>query len=276
MVNSPTGANLPDPALRGADFLKMIMAERRAAVEVQKRRVPVQKLQEAASVREHHSLIDSLYHRSGPAIIAEMKKASPSAGLLVPDYDPCRIGRIYEDAGAIGISILTEPKYFLGSDDHVRAVRAEVSLPVLRKDFVCDPYQIYESAALGADVILLIVAALDPVLMKELHRQAVQCGLEVLVESHTEEEVGRALELPGALIGVNSRNLKTLKTDLRTALNLASLIPDNRLAVAESGIKTHADIVELTAAGYDAFLIGESLLNTPDPKEKIRSLLGPG
>ena len=254
------------------DILDSIMAERRADVEVARRAVPVELLKEQASGRSYHSLIERV--KAGPCIIAETKKASPSAGLLQPDYDPAAIARAYEDAGAGGISVLTEPRHFLGDASHLRAVRATVDLPVLRKDFLCDVYQVYEAAAWGADVILLIVAALDSSTLHELHAAATELGLDVLAEAHTAAEVDIALGLEGAIVGVNSRNLKTLKTDLAVARELAARIPSECASIAESGIRTRADIEGLAALGYGGFLIGESLVGSADPGAKLRELLG--
>jgi indole-3-glycerol phosphate synthase len=253
--------------------LETIMSERQADAESAKRRVPEVELLARSAGRVHHSLVDALAAGQGTHVIAEIKKASPSAGLLRPDYQPAAIARVYEAAGAVAISVLTEPRHFQGSDQHLRDVRAAVKLPVLRKDFVCDPYQIHEAAALGADVVLLIVAALDVRRLKTLYDVAVGYGLDVLVESHTADELRRALELEKAIIGVNSRNLKTLKTDLAVARELATLIPRDRLAIAESGIKTRADIEELERLGYRGFLIGESLLSAGDPATKLAGLV---
>lgn len=255
------------------NILESIMAERRAAVSAASQHVSMAELQSAARGRRHHGIRDSLA-RNPPGIIAEMKKASPSAGLLRPDYRPADIGALYAQHGAAGISILTEPRHFLGDGDHLRAVRASVDLPVLRKDFMCAPYQVWEAAAWGADIVLLIVAALDPVELRELHAVAGECGVDVLAESHTAAEIERALDLDEAVIGVNSRNLKTLKTDLRVAIDLAPCIPADRLCIAESGIKTRADILRLDDAGYNGFLIGEALMADGDPAGKLDTLRG--
>jgi indole-3-glycerol phosphate synthase len=255
------------------DILEQIMGERRVAVVEAQKVVPVEALRERAAGRVHHSLVDAL-GGAGTSIVAEVKKASPSAGLLRPDYDPGAMAATYEANGACGISVLTEPKHFLGSAAHLEAVRATVSLPVLRKDFMCDPYQVFEAAAWGADVILLIVAALDDGLMRELYDTARELGLDVLAESHNEEELDRALALEDAIVGVNSRNLKTLKTDLAVAHAMSGKIPADRLSLAESGIKTRQDIERLTGAGYSGFLIGESIVGHEDPGAKLRELLG--
>lgn len=255
------------------DILRQIMDERRGAVEEAQTAVPIEALRERAADRVHHSLVATL-GREGTSIVAEVKKASPSAGLLRPEYDPGAMAGIYEANGACGISVLTEPKHFLGSAAHLEAVRAAVSLPVLRKDFMCDPYQVIEAAAWGADVILLIVAALDDGLMRTLYETARELGLDVLAESHNEAELERALALDDAIVGVNSRNLKTLKTDLAVAHALSGKLPAGRLSLAESGIKTRADIEGLAGAGYSGFLIGESIVGNEDPGTKLRELLG--
>jgi indole-3-glycerol phosphate synthase len=255
------------------DILKQIMGERRAAVELARREVSVEALRERAAERVHHSLPDALWG-GGTTIVAEVKKASPSAGLLRPDYDPGAMAAIYEANGASGISVLTEPNHFLGSAAHLQSVRAAVELPVLRNDFMCDPYQVVEAAACGADLVLLIVAALDDARMHGLYETARELGLDVLAEAHNADELARAAALEDAILGVNSRNLKTLQTDLAVAHRLREQIPAGRLSLAESGIKTRADIEGLAAVGYGGFLIGESIVGHDDPGAKLRELMG--
>ncbi|NQU38450.1 MAG: indole-3-glycerol phosphate synthase TrpC [Lentisphaerae bacterium] len=255
------------------DILEQIMAERRVAVDQARQEVPLEALRERATDREHHSLRSAL-ERSGTSIVAEMKQASPSAGLLRPHYDPAALAMLYAANGACAISVLTEPRHFMGSAAHLTAVRAAVALPLLRKDFMCDPYQVVEAAAWGADVVLLIVAALEDDRMRLLFEAAGEWGLEVLVEAHNADELERALRLEAAIVGVNSRNLKTLTTDLAVAHALSSLIPKERLSIAESGIKSRDDIESLTAKGYDGFLIGESIVRHEDPASKLRELVG--
>lgn len=205
-------------------------------------------------------------------VIAEVKKASPSKGIIREDFDPVRIARDYEAAGAVALSVLTEEKYFLGSLDYMKAVREVVSLPILRKDFIVHPYQVYESRAAGADCILLIVAILDDRLLGELHDLARSLAMDVLVEVHTEEELKRALGIDAAIIGINNRDLNTFKTDLGTTKRLAAMVDDGITIVAESGIKTATDIEVLLAAGADAFLIGEALMREGDVGEKLKEL----
>lgn len=255
------------------NILDTIMAERRADVERLRTEIPLGLLKEQSAQRTHHSLIQRLSSGEGTQVVAEVKKASPSAGVLVEDYRPAETAGIYESSGAAGISVLTEPNHFLGKGEDLLQVREAVGLPVLRKDFVCDEYQVYEAAAWGADVVLLIVAALDRALLVDLYSTSVTCGVEVLVESHTAEELEVALELQDAIIGVNSRNLSTLVTDLAVARELASMIPEGRISIAESGIKSREDIEKLESCGYNGFLVGESLLKASDPAAELKGFL---
>ena len=256
------------------NVLQTIVSQRRKDVEEAKRRIPIDELRKLAAGRTQHSLIERLRTTSGTHIIAEMKKASPSSGILIADYHPADIARTYTETGASGISVLTEPHCFLGSEEHFREARKTTDLPLLRKDFICDTYQVYETAAWGADVMLLIVAAIDRKLLRSLYEQSIECGLDVLVEAHTPTEIKIAMTLEKAIIGVNSRNLKTLKTDLGVAHDLSRIISGNRLSIAESGIRTRADIEQLEKDGYRGFLIGEAILKSSDPAVKLRELQG--
>jgi indole-3-glycerol phosphate synthase len=259
------------------DFLQKVMEERIAAVRAAARDVPLAVLQQQAAQRtRRHSLVAGLKERAGKSarIIAEVKKASPSAGLIREVYRPADIAAEYESCGAVGVSVLTEPRHFLGSIEDLRAVRGAINLPILRKDFICDPYQIYESAANGADVVLLICAALTGDRMRALYETALSAGLETIAEAHSAEDLEGALALDQAVIGINSRNRKTLKTDLGIARELASGIPRDRLAIAESGIKTRSDVEELLALGYRGFLIGETLMKSDDIAAALRALKG--
>ncbi|MDO9542032.1 MAG: indole-3-glycerol phosphate synthase TrpC [Kiritimatiellia bacterium] len=260
------------------DFLKKIIAKRRQDVGKAKKDVSLQTLQEKLkSGRQTVSLIARL--QSEPAgkranIIAEIKRASPSEGVLRPDLNPAKLAREYEEAGAAAISILTEPHYFLGSESDLQEVRKAVKIPILRKDFIVDSYQVYQSAALGADVILLIVAALELPLLRELYAAANEANLEAIIEVHTRPELETALQFPKAIVGVNSRNLATLGTDIATAINLAASIPKDRIAIAESGIKSRREIETLLALGYRGFLIGTSLLKAKSPGAALVELVG--
>jgi indole-3-glycerol phosphate synthase len=211
------------------------------------------------------------------ALIAEIKKASPSAGIIRADFDPVRIARSYEAAGACCLSVLTDEHFFQGSLNYLKQVRAAVNLPLLRKDFLIDERQILEAIEWGADAILLIVAILADSELRKLHSLATSCGLAALVEVHDEAEMQRALRIDPALIGVNNRNLKTFKVDLATTENLARMLPatsSRPVLVAESGIRTRQDVERLAACGATAILVGESLMRQSELKCKVRDLLG--
>lgn len=208
----------------------------------------------------------------GAAVIAEVKKASPSKGLIRPDFRPAEIAASYAAGGAACLSVLTEEEFFLGGPGVLREVRQTVTLPILRKDFVLDPYQVLEARAWGADAVLLIAAALSADQMRELAQTASEVEIDVLIESHSEPEIEQALQIPGALIGINNRNLETFEVSLATTERLKRLIPDDRFAVSESGIHEKADVERVLAAGVSAFLVGEAFMRKENPGEVLKEL----
>lgn len=254
-------------------ILDEIIAARRADLVEAQRTVPLAALRARPLWAAPRRGFAAALRGRRPAVIAEVKKASPSKGVIRADFDPVAIARSYAAGGAAAISVLTEERYFQGSPAYLEAIRAAVDLPLLRKDFIVDPYQVAEARAWGADAVLLIVAALDDAALRELQAAALELGLDVLVEAHDADEVARAAAIGATLIGINNRNLRTFVTTLETAERLHGGIPADALAVAESGIETPADVARLRAAGYDVFLIGESLMRQPDPGAALRALL---
>jgi indole-3-glycerol phosphate synthase len=260
------------------DVLAEICAEKRAYISRAKAVRPesalLADLSGAPPVRRFAAALGRHLADRRYGLIAEIKKASPSAGLIREDFDPRMLARAYAAGGATCLSVLTDAPYFRGSDEDLKAARESVSLPVLRKDFILDPYQVLESRLIGADCILLIMAALSDPEAGELSAAAAELGLDVLAEIHDGAELDRALRLPVRLIGINNRNLKTLETDLCTAETLAPKVPPDRIVVAESGIRRAADLDRLAAAGARCFLVGESLMREPDVTAATRRLLG--
>ena len=260
------------------DVLAEICAEKRAHVArakaVRSEAALLAGISEAPPVRPFAAALERHLAEGRYGLIAEIKKASPSAGLIRKDFDPRKLASAYAAGGASCLSVLTDMPYFQGSDDDLTAAREVVRLPVLRKDFILDPYQVLESRRIGADCILLIMAALSDTEAGELAAAAVELGLDVLAEIHDGAELDRALRLPVRLIGINNRNLKTLETDLRTAETLAPEVPSDRIVVAESGIRRSADLDRLAAAGARCFLVGETLMREPDVTAATRRLLG--
>ncbi len=258
--------------------LERICAHTRAEVEARKAERPLPSLERelarAPALRGFARALERTAAAGELALIAEIKKASPSRGTIRADFDPPALARAYADAGASCLSVLTDGPFFQGAPDHLSAARAAVGLPVLRKDFILDPWQVVESRLLGADCILLIMAALDDRTAGALCRLARELGMDVLVEVHDAVELGRALTLQTPLVGINNRDLKTLAVDLATTLELAPRVPKDRLVVAESGLATHADLLRAREAGARAFLVGESLMREPDLAAATRRLLG--
>jgi len=257
------------------DLLAAIVAATRRTVAARSAQIPFDQLERhAMNVEPRYGIFSEALSRADRLkVIAECKRRSPSKGVLKVDYDAAAIAAAYDRAGAAAISVLTEPAFFDGSLDHLVAVRRATNLPTLRKDFIVDRYQIFEARAAGADAVLLIVAALSPAALTELHQAATDAGLDVLVEIHALSELPIALDAGAAIVGVNNRNLRTLDVDMEVGMRAVELIPDDVIAVAESGLRTSGDLLDLTAAGYDAFLIGERLMAADDPGQALAALL---
>ncbi len=258
------------------DILNRILA--RKAEEIAERRARLPEAELAARIadlpgtRGFAAAIEAKIDAGLPAVIAEVKKASPSKGVIRPDFDPAAIARSYEAAGAACLSVLTDSDFFQGSEVFLQQAREACSLPVLRKDFIIDPYQVQEARAIGADCVLLIVSALDDDVLLQLSLQAAELDLDVLCEVHDEEEMERAMALPVPLIGVNNRNLRSFETSLETSLQLQGLIEYDRILVAESGIHTPEDVAYLREGGIQAFLVGEAFMRVEDPGSELKRL----
>jgi indole-3-glycerol phosphate synthase len=258
------------------DILNRILRHKADELAGRMQRLPLQALKEQAvsapPVRGFAAALRARVSTGRPAVIAEIKKASPSRGLLRKDFDPAAIARSYETCGAACLSVLTDVDFFQGHDDHLREVHAACKLPLLRKDFMIDPYQVYEARVLGADCILLIVAALEDAAMHALAQTAAEVGLDVLVEVHDRVELHRALRLDTPLIGVNNRDLRSFETRLETTLDLLADVSSDRLVITESGIHSRDDIARLRGAGVNAFLVGEAFMRAPDPGAELARL----
>jgi indole-3-glycerol phosphate synthase len=252
--------------------LGAIVARTRQRIDAVRRRPPQQALG-AEAARRSRSLAAALARPARVNVIAELKRRSPSRGAIRLDMDPAAVARAYARNGAAGLSVLTEGEFFGGSLEDLRAARSACALPVLRKDFVVDACQVWEAAAAGADAVLLIVACLDPRELAALLRECEAAGVEALVELHDRAELAEALDAGARLLGVNSRDLRSMQVSLDTAFALAPAIPDDVVAVAESGIRGGADVRRLREAGYDAFLVGEHLMQAPEPGEALRVLI---
>jgi indole-3-glycerol phosphate synthase len=258
------------------DILKTIVARKAEEVASRKQRLPLSVLQEIASGTENPRgfarTLQAKVDAKKPAIIAEIKKASPSKGVIREDFKPLEIAQDYAMNGASCLSILTDKDFFQGSEAYLQKAREVCPLPILRKDFMIDPYQIHESRALGADCILLIVAILEDEKMHELASLATELGMDVLVESHDADELTRALTVDTPLIGINNRNLRTFDTSLNTTLELQQMIPDDRLIITESGIHTQSDVQRMLDYNIYSFLVGEAFMKAPSPGQKMREL----
>ncbi len=231
-----------------------------------------QRVKQAPEVRPFASAMMRQIDQGQPAVIAECKKASPSKGLIREDYKPKLISKSYAAGGATCLSVLTDEKFFQGKDEHLVAARAACELPVIRKDFVIDPYQVFEARALGADCILLIVACLDDTTLQEFANLATKLGMDALIEVHDRTQLERAMRLRMPLIGINNRDLRRFVTDIETTIGLLRDVPDDRLVVTESGIHTVEDVERLRSHGVNAFLVGEAFMRASDPGEMLHQL----
>jgi len=261
-----------------SDILNRIIAVKREEIAAARPRRSAADLQELAGAqsapRGFAAAMQARVARGDAAVIAEIKKASPSKGVLREHFDPAAIAASYERHGAACLSVLTDVQFFQGHEDYLRAARAACALPVIRKDFMIDPYQVVEARAMGADCILLIAACLGDGQMAELEAAAFEQGLDVLVEVHDGAELDRALRLRTPLVGINNRNLRTFEVTLETTLGLLDRVPSGRLLVTESGILAQADVQKMRAAGVHAFLVGEAFMRATDPGAALASLFG--
>ncbi len=261
-----------------SDILEKILKVKHQEIAAAKQKRPLAALrgdaEKTGKPRDFIGALRSKISTGMPAVIAEVKKASPSKGVLRADFDPAAIARSYARHGAACLSVLTDVEFFQGSRDYLVQAREASGLPVLRKDFMVDPYQIYEARAMGADCVLLIVAALDDDAMLGLERIAMDLGMAVLVEVHDGDEFERALRLQTSLLGINNRNLRTFETRLETTLSLLERIPQGKLVVTESGILASGDVERMRCAGVEAFLVGEAFMRAADPGAALGELFG--
>ena len=261
-----------------SDILSKIVAVKREEVLEAKRQKPLAAVRmDAESRLQTRDFVGAIRRKidaGHPAVIAEVKKASPSKGVLRADFIPADIAQSYAEFGAACLSVLTDRQFFQGQPEYLKQARASCALPVLRKDFMVDPYQVYESRVMGADAILLIAACLDDAQMAEMEALAFSLDMAVLVEVHDGDELDRALRLKTPLIGINNRNLKTFEVSLKTTLSLMARVPESRVLVTESGIATSADVQRLRAAGIQAFLIGEAFMRAEEPGAALSEMFG--
>ena len=259
-----------------SDILQKIVEVKRQEVAAGLKKVPLAAMRADAEsrvlTRDFEGALRAKIAAGRAAVIAEIKKASPSKGVLRADFDPPAIAASYEAGGAACLSVLTDRQFFQGAPEYLAAARAACALPALRKDFIVDPYQVFEARAMGADCILLIVAALDPARMRDLEATAASLGMAVLVEVHDAAELDAALRLQTPLVGINNRNLRTFEVTLDATIGLLPRIPADRLVVTESGILGRADVTKMRAHGVDAFLVGEVFMRAPDPGKALRDL----
>ena len=259
-----------------SDILRTILARKAEEVRARSEALPLRELSaRVAGAPPPRGFADALHAKIAaghPAVIAEVKKASPSQGVIRPDFHPAAIARSYEAAGAACLSVLTDIDFFQGSDAFLQEARAACSLPVLRKDFVVDAWQVYEARLLGADCILLIVAALGDAALAELCHLALDLEMDVLVEVHDLDELERALQVPAPLLGINNRDLRSFQVSIDTTLELQGAVPKDRLLVTESGIATREDVARMRDHGVHAFLVGEAFMRAPDPGTALRAL----
>ncbi len=259
-----------------SQILATILQRKAEEVAVRQRQVSLASQEARARValptRGFYQALKRRVDKGQAAVIAEIKKASPSKGVIRENFVPADIARSYEKAGAACLSVLTDVDFFQGCDSYLQAARFACNLPVLRKDFVIDPYQIIEARAIGADAVLLIVSALTDTQMAELYAVATAFGLDVLVEVHSQSELDRALKLPVPMIGINNRNLKTFQVSLNTTLALMRAVPKDKMIITESGILHPADVTLMQANGINAFLVGEAFMRAPEPGEALKSL----
>ena len=256
------------------DILERIAAHVRGSLESRRRELPVTALMERVHYHEPRRGFREALSRPARHVIAEVKRASPSQGVIREDFDPVGIATRYQTGGATALSVVTEERFFDGSLLYLSEIREKVALPLLRKDFVLDPYHLVEARGFGADAVLLIAAMLDDGAMESLHAEARSLGLDVLVEVHSERELDTALRIGASIIGINNRDLRTFEVDLAVAESLLPRIPPDVLAVCESGIKDVAHVERIEAAGGRVFLVGETLMRAPDPGVKLAELLG--